>query len=305
MSNSKESPVESLTQGSIPPVTPMKSVTLKVGELVQGESLIKHLAPLPAILEDQEATFAALSEPFEPEDVSWLPQSINYDAETAVAAAYADKRAYSDRMDAALGKQFWQVEFSEPVVTNYTKVTKIKYDFKKKNPDGSKVVLEPSQTLQGTKVLVVAKVGVYFGELGWIWKSSTGAADADDENVITTAEAQAFKRACSLWGPGKYFYSLPKYVCAYSKSARTWKQGHEPRIPDWAIPSKTKTCKETGCGTEIIGVEYKDKANNNQVNYISALEIINKSRETYGTELCAGCAKKRRKANSEAESRLQ
>jgi len=34
--------------------------------------------------------------------------------------------------------------------------------------------------------------------------SGTGEAWADDENAMTAAEAQAFKRACSCFGLGRY-----------------------------------------------------------------------------------------------------
>jgi hypothetical protein len=36
--------------------------------------------------------------------------------------------------------------------------------------------------------------------------SATGEEWADDDNAGTGAEAQAFKRACSCFGLGRYFY---------------------------------------------------------------------------------------------------
>ena len=35
--------------------------------------------------------------------------------------------------------------------------------------------------------------------------SATGEELADDENAVTSAEAQAFKRACACLGLGRYF----------------------------------------------------------------------------------------------------
>lgn len=298
---SKKPNGEGSNLASVQGVSQPPSVTLTPGQPVSGEPL-KELYPIPLHFTNPEAAFAALAEPFEPEEVFWLPQSINYDDDnpTAVAAAYADKRAYSARMDAVLGKHNWQVSFGAPVVAPFTKIIKEKKNWK------TKEVETPQQIIQGTKVFVVAQVSVFFGPgIGWIGKESTGAADTDDENAITTAEAQAFKRACSLWGPGNYFYELPKESYPYNKKKRTWKEGYAPSVPDWAIPKKTKTCKDPACGKEIQGVEYLDKQNQKQ--YISALGIINRARQHYQTELCADCQAARRKAaaNPAAEQRLQ
>jgi hypothetical protein len=268
----------------------------------EGEPL-QILHPLPLHWTDRDAAFTALAEPFDPEDVFWLPQNVNYDDKTAIAAAYADKRAYSDRMDSVLGKPFWQAECGTPIIAPFTKIIKAKYDWKKKDDNGNKLLLEPERTIHGTKVFVVARVSVFFGpDLGWIWKESTGAADTDDENAITTAEAQAFKRACSLWGPGKYFYTLPKITAPYDNKKRSWKEGYEPQVPDWAIPAKTKTCKDSSCGKEIVGIEWENKQREKQ--YMSALGIIYRSRQQYNTELCADCQAARRKTTPAADSRL-
>lgn len=48
-----------------------------------------------------------------------------------------------------------------------------------------------------------------------ITRSSTGEGDGDDFAPGTTAEAQAFKRACSKFGLGRYLYSLPTYWVAF------------------------------------------------------------------------------------------
>jgi len=43
-----------------------------------------------------------------------------------------------------------------------------------------------------------------------ITRSSLGEARIEDENCGTSAEAQAFKRACTAFGLGRYLYSLPR-----------------------------------------------------------------------------------------------
>ena len=46
-------------------------------------------------------------------------------------------------------------------------------------------------------------------------RSSTGESGGEGFSQGTTAEAQAFKRACSRFGLGRYLYDLPAYWMAY------------------------------------------------------------------------------------------
>jgi hypothetical protein len=52
------------------------------------------------------------------------------------------------------------------------------------------------------KILVTCKVTID----GLGTHSGTGEEWADEDNAMTSAEAQAFKRACSCFGLGRYFY---------------------------------------------------------------------------------------------------
>jgi len=44
---------------------------------------------------------------------------------------------------------------------------------------------------------------------GLLSQSGTGEAWADDDNGMTSADAQAFKQACSCLGLSRYFYDFP------------------------------------------------------------------------------------------------
>lgn len=48
-----------------------------------------------------------LRAPFKPEDISWKPQTVDYKAKTALAVAYADPRAYVDRLNEVFGVGMW------------------------------------------------------------------------------------------------------------------------------------------------------------------------------------------------------
>ena len=67
----------------------------------------------------------------------------------------------------------------------------------------------PAQTLSGPrtkgswpKVLVTCELTIF----GLGSHSATGEEWADNDNAGTAAEAQAFKRACSCFGLGRYLY---------------------------------------------------------------------------------------------------
>jgi hypothetical protein len=55
-----------------------------------------------------------------------------------------------------------------------------------------------------------------------VTKSATGdyPSEKGDENVATSAEAQAFKRVCIAFGLGRYLYSLPQVWADYDEKKK-------------------------------------------------------------------------------------
>lgn len=112
-----------------------------------------------------------LALPFAPEHVTWKPGSTTKDGNKCMALAYADLRAYQDRLDEICGLD-WCVEYQ---------------------PWGDGRIIARLM-IQG------------------ITRASTGEMTAQEEsagNGGTVAEAQAFKRAASMFGLGRYLYDLP------------------------------------------------------------------------------------------------
>lgn len=109
-----------------------------------------------------------LSKPFDADRVEWKPQATSGDR--ALAIAYADARAYQDRLNEIAGAD-WSDE----------------YDVL----DGGAVVL--------CKLTVCG-----------VTRSDIGEANPGDRNTATSALAQAFKRAAVKFGIGRYLYDLPK-----------------------------------------------------------------------------------------------
>lgn len=116
------------------------------------------------------STLEQLRRPFHPSHVTWKPGSVNKEGTRALALAYADVRAYMNRLDEVCGMA-WSVTYT---------------------PLGDRIVCH--LTIEG------------------VTRSSTGESDSQSERSEiggTSAEAQAYKRACAMFGLGRYLYELP------------------------------------------------------------------------------------------------
>ena len=117
-----------------------------------------------------------LAAPFHPSRITWKPQATTGKKDKALAVAYADARAYQNRLDEVCGLD-WSVSYT---------------------PWGDRIICHV--TING------------------ITRSSTGEADSQSERseiAGTAAESQAFKRACAMFGLGRYLYSLPALWVEY------------------------------------------------------------------------------------------
>ncbi len=161
-----------------------------------------------------------LSEPFDPSEIKWrvtatsTQQTKHGPQKRGQLIAYADQRAYTDRLNEVFGEWGWTRDYNVQVAQN----------FERRAPGDKK------ETAVAAKVVVVSKVTIH--GLG----SHTGVGEewADDENGATRAEAQAFKRACACFGLGRYLYDLDKTWIDLDQYNRP---AHTPSLPDWALPS--------------------------------------------------------------------
>lgn len=160
-----------------------------------------------------------LSEPFDPGEIKWrvtatsTHQTKHGPQKRGQLVAYADQRAYTDRLNEVFGEWGWTRNYDVQVAQN----------FERRAPGDKK------QTAVSAKVVVVSRVTIH--GLG----SHTGVGEewADDENAATRAEAQAFKRACACFGLGRYLYDLDK---AWMDLDQYNRPVHTPNLPDWALP---------------------------------------------------------------------
>lgn len=229
-----------------------------------------------------------LKNPFDPADVYWKPTDVKNNE--CLALAYADKRTYEERLDQVFGPQNWSVEV-EAFASPYRKVKKAK---RKDWKDPNSEIISPEEVIEGCKVYVIVKLYIagFSGP-----KTSTGVSETDDENSITTAEAQAFKRSCSMVNIGKYLYFLPKFTCKYSYG----KIQDPPQLPDWAIP--VTYCED--CAGAIRTTQFKAK--DDTVQSWNPIEIVKRSQQHFGKNLCMDCMRTRRekKTGSDVDARLK
>src|ERR1700732_883812 len=143
--------------------------------------------PAPGVLqvptERVKELVAALEVPFDSAQIEWRvcnPPKGQQPARGQVVP-YADQRAYTDRLNALFTPAGW--------TRKYTIHTSASFERSK----DQKIV---------AKVLVTCELTIF----GLGSHSATGEEWADDDNACTSAEAQAFKRACSCLGLGRYLY---------------------------------------------------------------------------------------------------
>src|ERR1035438_10301323 len=157
-----------------------------------------------------EELLVELEVPFPVDQVLWRVTNTANNRTRGQAVPYADPRAYTDRLNGLVTAQGWTRSYETTTMNNITR--------HKRN----------SEIVTG-KILVVCKVTIE----GIGTHSGTGEDWADEENAMTSAEAQAFKRACSCFGLGRCFYDFDAPWVDLDDKGRPKKA---PALPSWLIP---------------------------------------------------------------------
>ena len=159
---------------------------------------------------DVTKVFSELEVPFSPDQVRWRVTNTTNDRKRGQIVPYADSRAYTDRLNALLTPQGWTREYKVETMSNITRVKK-------------------GESILSGKVLVTCTVTI----LGIGSHSGTGEEWADDDNGMTSADAQAFKRACSCLGLGRYFYDIQAVWVHLDQNRQPVRT---PALFAWALP---------------------------------------------------------------------
>src|SRR6266567_1333549 len=154
---------------------------------------------------------AALEVPFDASQIEWRVMNTTKNGQPmrGQVVPYADQRAYTDRLNALFTPAGW--------TRKYTIQTSASFERSK----DQRIV---------AKVLVTCEVTVF----GLGSHSATGEEWADDENALTSAEAQSFKRACACLGLGRYLYYFAGTWVDLNERKRPKKV---PQVAGWATPA--------------------------------------------------------------------
>jgi hypothetical protein len=173
---------------------------------------------------DTDALFTRLAEPFQPAEIKWRVTHTTRDGSRGAVIAFADPRAYTDRLNQLFTPSGWTRNYE---VTTVSAVSRQKRD----------KIIQTGKVLV-TCTLTIARLGTHSG---------SGEQWADEQNAMTSAEAQAFKRASSCFGLGRYLYNLPETWVSLDDQGKPLKI---PVLPNWALPKANVAIGKTNpaCG---------------------------------------------------------
>jgi hypothetical protein len=166
--------------------------------------------PPPYSADQVHELVAALEVPFDPSQIEWRVTNTtkNQQPVRGQVIPYANQRAYTDRLNASLTPAGWTRRYTIHTSANFERSR------------DQKIV---------AKVLVTCELTIF----GLGSHSATGEEWADDDNAGTSAEAQAFKRACSCFGLGRYLYHFSGVWVDLDERKRP---KSTPRLFGWATP---------------------------------------------------------------------
>ncbi len=161
------------------------------------------------------ALLEKLIEPFEPSEIKWRVTHTTRDGSRGAVIAFADPRAYSDRLNQLFTPSGWTRTYKVDTVSPVPRTRK------GKDISTGKVFV--------TCTVTIAGLGTH---------ADNGEEWADEENALTGAQAQAFKRACTCFGLGRYLYNFAEMWVPLNQHRQPV---HFPTLPQWALPKGTIT----------------------------------------------------------------
>ncbi|HZC22360.1 MAG TPA: Rad52/Rad22 family DNA repair protein, partial [Candidatus Binatia bacterium] len=134
--------------------------------------------------EQRDKIVASLTAPFRLEEISWRVISTTKDKKKGLVAPFVRTGYILERLNTVVGFGRWN-----------------------KVPSEIRVDVTTKEGTKRTKIAMTCKVEI----LGIGTNSSTGECWADEDNSVTSCEAQAFKRAAQNLGIGSYLFRVPKF----------------------------------------------------------------------------------------------
>ncbi|HTW31827.1 MAG TPA: Rad52/Rad22 family DNA repair protein, partial [Candidatus Sulfotelmatobacter sp.] len=176
---------------------------------------------------EREKLFAQLEAPFDPAQIKWRVMRTYDNGRIGVILPFADPRAYTDRLNSLFTPSGWTREYTISTVPSLCRMER-----------GKAIVT--SKVLVAT-ALTITRLGSHTG---------TGEEWADRENAVTSADAQAFKRACSCFGLGRYLYRFGETRVRLNSRGEPLSV---PSLPEWALPPGMTVAQVNGMAGDTRG----------------------------------------------------
>ena len=145
----------------------------------------------------QDTLLKQLKNPFDPKFVKFRLGATNVDKTKGIALAYVDSREVMKRLDDVCGVGGWQDKYI-PV-------------------DGG----------------FICEISILINN---VWVTKSNAAGNTKLEAIKGGASDAFKRAASVWGVGRYLYYLPNAWVAIRQQGNSYVLDEIPELPEWAQP---------------------------------------------------------------------
>ena len=163
--------------------------------------------------DDIAAFVTELEVPFDPAVIEWRVTNTAQNKKRGQVIPYADQGAYTDRLNRLFTPAGW--------TRRYTVHTSPNFERSKDHKSVAKVSV--------TCAVTIHPIGTH---------SATGEEWSDSDHAGTSAEAQAFKRACACFGLGRYLYYFSGIWVDLDDHKRPMKR---PELAGWATPQGWRT----------------------------------------------------------------
>jgi hypothetical protein len=168
-------------------------------------------APRKFSPEERRRLFAELEVPFDPALVKWRVIRTAKSGRRGAVLPFADPRAYTDRFNHLFSPTGWSFERTVTTIPNLTRR------------------LWNGRTIATGKIIVSGTVSIH----RLANYNGNGEAWADKEQSVSSAEAQALRRACIPLGLGRYLYWFRE---TWISLDRRGEPIQAPSLPEWALP---------------------------------------------------------------------
>jgi hypothetical protein len=185
-----------------------------------------------------------LRKPFHPSQVTWKPGAVKGDR--ALALAYADLRAYMNRLDEVCGSE-WSVAYE---------------------PWGED--------------RIICRLTI----LGVTRSSTGETTNESERSEIggTVAEAQAFKRASAMFGLGRYLYNLPTGWADYDPAKKQFTDKAKARLTGILMQHYRRATDTKSEMADLFAAETEQSGNGQMESDQAEVEPVKKSRKRNAAE---------------------